>query len=358
MKIILIPVKLFNWLFNFIILFIVNRFYPVINLLFNKYLQYSINNIYEENIDNINKTISNSIDKLNIDKIYQDDFIKLIKILSKYEKSYVKEIKTNQLCYFQIRYVFRILELAQEAIFKLDEVNTDNRKVSYYENTKYSSMDNLIEEYNIYLTKKGHEKISFKSAKKEIKLKRLLAKLKKNRTLFFNFYLTIFTLYPAPKEILKLKKDEKDIYELFQIMFEFYRVGHTTEKQIHKSVSIILFNIYKKDIQETKLKDIVGKIIDYTFNTDTPYKNFNNIEQEPYIKNIVFNFPIFDCNTNLANKQNITMKRYLLTNNQHINKLIPKFIKRFVVNKYVIKPLPFYLKNSVLTFFGIMQRKK
>lgn len=358
MNFLLFPVKLFNWLLTLIILFIINLFYPIINLLFNKYLQYSINNINEENIDNINKTISNSINKLNIDKIYQDDFIKLIEILSKYEKSYVKEIKTNQLCYLQIRYVFRILELAQEAILKMNEVNTNNRKVSYYENTKYSSMDNLIEEYNIYLTKKGHEKISFISAKKEIKLKRLLAKLKKNRTLFFNFYLTIFTLYPVTKETLKLKKDEEDIYELFQTMFEFYRVGHTTSKQIHKSVSIILFDIYKKDIQESELKDIIGKIIDYTFNTDTPYKNFNNIEQEPYIRNIVFNFPIFDCNTTLANKQNITMKRFLLSDNQYINKLIPKFIKRFIINKYIIKPLPFYLKNSVLTFFGIMQRKK
>jgi hypothetical protein len=29
----------------------------------------------------------------------------------------------------------------------MNEVNTDNRKVSYHENTKYSSMDNLIEEF-------------------------------------------------------------------------------------------------------------------------------------------------------------------------------------------------------------------
>ena len=358
MNILLFPIKLFNWLFNFIIILMINLFYPVISLLFNKYLQYSINNINEEDIDNINKTINDSINRLSIDKIYQYDFIKLIKILSKYEKSYIKEIKTNQLCYLQIRYVFRILELAQEAILKLNEVNSNNRKVSYYENTKSSSMDNLIEEYNIHLAKKGHEKISFKSAKKEIKFKRLLAKIKKNKTLFFNFYLTIFTLYPIDKKTLKVKKDEEDIFELIQTMFEFYRVGHSTSKQIQKSVSIIIFNIYKKDIKESELKDIIGKIIDYTFNTDTPYKNFNNIEQEPYIKNIVFNFPIFDCNTNLANKQNITMKRYLLSDNQYINKLIPKFIKKIFINKYIIKPLPFYLNNSLLTFFGIMQKKK
>jgi len=219
-------------------------------------------------------------------------------------------------------------------------------------------MDNLIEEYNTYLSKKGHEKISFKSAKKEIKFKRLLARLKKNKTLFFNFYLTIFTLYPMDKKTLKVKKEEEDIFELMQNMFEFYRVGHATPKQIQKSVSIILFNIYKKDIKEIELKEIIGKIIDYAFNTDTPYKNFNNIEQEAYIKNIVFNFPIFDSNTQLTNKQNITMQRYLLSNNQYIHKLIPKFIKKFFINKYIIKPLPFYLNNSLLTFFGIMQKKK
>lgn len=140
-------------------------------------------------------------------------------------------------------------------------------------------------------------------------------------------------------------------------MFDFYRVGHATPKQIQKSVSILLFNIYKDDIKELELKDIIGKIIDYTFNTDTPYKNFNNIEQEAYIKSVVFNFPIFDSNTKLANKQNMTMKRFLLSNNEYIHELIPKFIKRFFINKYIIKPLSFYLKNDFLTFFGIMQRK-
>lgn len=339
-------------------MFIINFFYPIFNLLFNKYIRYSINNIKEEDKNIINKTINDFTSKLNIDTLYKDDFNKLITSLSKYEKIYVKDIKTNELCYFQIRYVFRILEQAQEAILKLNEVDSDNRKVSYYENKKYSSMDNLIEEYNIYLSKKGHEKISFKSAKKEIKFKRLLARLKKNKTLFFNFNLTIFTLYPMDKKTLKIKKDEEDIFELMQSMFEFYRVGHATPKQIQKSVSIILFNIYKMHIKENELKEIIGKIIDYTFNTDAPYKNFNNIDQEAYIKNIVFNFPIFDSNTQLANKQNLTMKRYLLSGNQYIHKLIPRFIKKIIVNKYIIKPLPFYLNNSLLTFFGIMQKKK
>jgi hypothetical protein len=63
MNIFFFPIKLFNF-----ILLIVNMFYPIINLLFNKNLHYSINNI--------NKTISTSINKLSIDKIYQDDFIK------------------------------------------------------------------------------------------------------------------------------------------------------------------------------------------------------------------------------------------------------------------------------------------
>lgn len=358
MNILLFPIKLINWLFNFILLSIINLFYPIFDLLFNKYSQYSIENINEEDMNHINKTIDEISSELDINNLYKNDFNELIKSLSKYEKEYVKDIKTNQLCYLKIRYLFKILKLAKEAISKLEEVSTDDRKISYYENKKYSSLDNLIEEYNIYLAKKGHEKVSFKSAKKEIKFKRLLARLKRNKTLFFNYYLTILTIYPLNKKILKIKKDEEDIFELFENMFDFYRVGHATPKQIQKSVAILLCSLYKENMTERELKDVIGKIIDYTFDTDSPYKNFNNIEQEPYIKNIVFNFPIFDCNTDLANKQNITIKRFLLANNQYIHKLIPKFIKRFVLNKYIIKPLPFYLKNDLLTFFGIMQKKK
>lgn len=221
MNIILFPIRIINWVLNYTVLFIINFFYPIFDLLFNKYIQYSTNNIKEEDKNSINKTIDELSSSLSINNLYKNDFNKLIISLSKYEKIYVKDVKTIQFCYFKIRYTLKILEQAKEAISKLEEVTTDNRKVSYYENTKYSSLDNLIEEYNIHLEKKGHEKISFASAKKEIKFKRLLAKLKKNKSLFFDYYLTILTLYPPNKKTFNVKKDDKDILSCLKICLIF-----------------------------------------------------------------------------------------------------------------------------------------
>ena len=94
MKIILFPMKIINWLLNYTIFSIINFFYPIFDLLFNKYIQYSTDPIKEEEKNIINQTINDLTSKLNIDNLYKDDFNKLITSLSKYEKIYVKDMDT------------------------------------------------------------------------------------------------------------------------------------------------------------------------------------------------------------------------------------------------------------------------
>ncbi len=65
--------------------------------------------------------------------------------------------------------------------------------------------------------------------------------MKRDKSLFFNFYLLIFSLNDITK--YKIKEKDKNILELVINIFDFYRVGHATDDQIYKSVAIQIHNI-------------------------------------------------------------------------------------------------------------------
>lgn len=46
MNIILFPIKTINWLLTYTVFSIINFFYPIKDLLFNKYMQYSTNSTF------------------------------------------------------------------------------------------------------------------------------------------------------------------------------------------------------------------------------------------------------------------------------------------------------------------------
>jgi hypothetical protein len=134
-------------IFTYIVFTILNLFYPIYKLLLNKYKQYQIKNITDEHKVFIDNCFNDFANKFDIEDIYKDKFIELLHQLSKYEIYYVEQINNNQYCYLDIRYILNIIELAKDSIVESNKVDTNNRKASYYENTKYSSMDNLIQEY-------------------------------------------------------------------------------------------------------------------------------------------------------------------------------------------------------------------
>ncbi len=344
-------VFLTNILFVLPLFLILNLSYPVFKLLYNKFKLFSINHITPELKREMHSTIKSFSYRFQIED--KQKFYDLIEKFIKYEQSYVYDMKNEHYCYQRIRYSFRIIELAQEGIYKLSQVNKDNKTIAFYENRKNSSIDELIKEFTLELEAKGHKKKHIRQAVNETKLKRLLSRMKKpNSKLFFNFYLTVLSLYSLDDLKARTKEKNRDALELAKSMFEFLSVGHATSNQINKSVAIQLYYYYKDAINKEELQKMIGELIDLCLHTETPYMNFNNIDQEPYIKNIVDKFPIFECSNDLALKQNYKAKRFFIHKNPFLPSFLPLILKKYLINKFITKPIQYYQKNAVLTFFG------
>lgn len=182
--------------------------------------------------------------------------------------------------------------------------------------------------------------------------------MKRDKSLFFNFYLLIFSLNDISK--YKIKEEDKNVLELVINIFDFYRVGHATNEQIYKSVAIQIYHIYKNEFTEKELQEyIISPIITSCFDLDKNYSNFNNIGiQEAYIKNLVYNFPLFECNIKLANEQKKQIFRFFDSTKNLFPKIFPRFLRRKFVNYYLQNLLDFYYMMDSLNFFGFIPKKK
>ena len=357
-KTISIIIILTNVFFILPLFAIINIYYPIFKLLYGKSKRFSMENITPEHKIEIENCIINFADKF---KIKEDDekqkFYKAIEKLSKLETSYSYIVKDKQYCYQNIRYVLHIIELARDGITALENTNKED-SISYYEEGKNSTVNKLLEEFTKELEEKSKKKKKFlKTSINETKLKRLLVRMKRpNSKLFFNFYLTIFTFYPL--EDLKVKKKDEDAFELTKSMFEFLSLGHATTGQIHKSVAIQIYYLYKeKNIERNELLDIIGDLISMSFQTDSPYTNFNKIDQEPYIKNLVGKFPVFECDNDKSFKQHNKVKKIFIYKSPYLPPIFPLYLKKTIVNKIITKPIDYYRKNAFLTFFGLFSAK-
>lgn len=353
----LIVTIIVNIIFIFPFYTIINIKYPIFKLLYGKFKLFNLITVSPEHQDNINLTIRNFADDFQIDEEHQERFFKLIQKFAKVEQTYVYDILEKEYCYLRIRYIFHIIQLAQYALVALAQVTKDNKKVCYYENKKYSSIEELIEELQNKLDAKGHDQIHIKEARREVQIRRLLAKMKKYNRLFFNFYLTIFTLFPIENMRSKISQKYMDIFNLMIALFDFYSVGHATPNQIYKSVAIQLYKYYLNDFTKEDLEKMIGELIELCFHLDKEYTNFNQIDQEPYIKNLIGYFPLFECDNNQAKEQFVKVKRYFFAKNLILPRFFPASIRQWTVTKYIQKPLPYYQKYALLTFFGFMQKK-
>lgn len=208
------------------------------------------------------------------------------------------------------------------------------------------------------LKEQGYKKLYSLASKREIKFKRLLAKMKKNKSSFFNFYLLIFSLNDIDK--LTKKEEDKNLIELLLNLFEFYRVGHATEPQIYKSIAIQIFSIYENEFEKKELQEnIISPIITSCFNLDKNYSNFNNIGvQEVYVKNLIYNFPLFECDSKLQKEQKKEIFRFFNSTKNLFPKIFPRFLRRKFVNYYFQNLLEYYYKMDSLNFFGFIPKKK
>lgn len=360
---------IFNILKNILIWFLfflpMKLLFPSLyNLLFqNKHYKLK-ENITESDDKEIQDKWLSFIEQHNVPLEYQNDCIETLEYFTKFDKNITFDAQKEHPQFKNIQYIFHIISLAKEAIHHLEEITAEDKKIAYYESNNNASLDTLIEHYIKKLNAKNEDKLLTKFAKNEVRLRKFIVKLKKHDPLFINFYLMLYIIFPMSNFMTK-EKDKEDL-EIFQDLFEFFRIGHATKSQIHKSVAIQLYYLYKDNISkvdipsnttEEELKNQIGKLIDFTFQTEKAYKNFNNIDQEPYVKNIIYNFPLFECDKKLSEKQVRRFKFYFIGKNNLVPRYIPKIIRKLFLNKMVKTPLSYYHTTVSTTLFGLFQRK-
>jgi len=361
-KNIFLPIKFtINFLFVLVIFLISTKLF---NLLFqNKYYK-STKDLNENDIKNIQDNLELSVKEFQVPSDYKHEYLKILNYFKKFDKLVIFDKNKSNPQYKNLKYLFHVMILAKEALSHLEQVTANNKKFAYYESNKNASIETLIKHFTKKLIAKNENKISTKQAKNEVKIKRFIAKLKKHDTLFINFYLMLYTMYPISK--LDFKKEDEEYIELFQDIFEFYSIGHTTEQQIYKSIAIQIYKIYEPYITkiekdtattEQELKENISLLIDYIFDTHKPYKNFNNINEEAYVKNIIYRFPLFECDNLLQEKQIKRFRFYFVSKNTLVPKYVPKFLRRYFSNKFLKSPLIFYRTSTLTTLFGLIQKK-
>lgn len=352
------PKRLISFIFWFIFFTIIEfSSYAVTSLLNQKKQTKKISNLTEEETEQINAYYETAYQQFDVEKGYKDNFIKTLKYFASFDESVVYDPEKKQLAPLNLQYILNLFEKALEGLDRLGKVSKDDKTIAYYEST--SKIDDLIKYYEDRLRANGEQALLLKATRNEFRLKKWLAHMKKNHGLFLNMYLTVFTLFPLSK--MKITDEEKEIMGLMQHLFSFYSLGHATPKQIQKSLAIQIYRIYEKHEKIKKiddLKDQIGNLIDYIMHTEIPYKNFNDINEEPYIKNIVHEFIIFDCNTDKSRNQMKSFRRYMITKGTLHPWWFSKFLRVKFFDKLLDSPLPMYRRMALLTFFGFYSKKK
>lgn len=329
--------------------------YPILDILFKN------NSIYHiDNADNLTYFIANTLSfkNFNIESFENkdellDNFIKLANT----EKFCIKNKNRAEKILPEFSLVLQILTDAKDAIEKLKLIHRSDKKIAYYESSKNANLDKLIQHFTKKLSLKGEDEISFELARKEVKLKRFITRLKKRHPLFINYQLALFKIYDFNKIIIS--KEDKQFLNGASKMIEFFTLGHATEQQIYKSVAIQIYFIFKNKLTHTELTEIIGNIIDTVFETELPYKNFEAFNQEnAYIKNRVGNFILFELNDDMRTKQTKKIHTYIERNilSQSIYLRLP--ITKIIIHKMIYNPIHYMLYMEQIKTFGFTPIKK
>lgn len=351
------PFRLLNWLIRFMFLLLVEIFiYPINTHLFKMKQIKNVDQLTKDEKNQLEDCYENIYEKFNVEKGHKTGFLESLNYFASLDTRVIYDPKYDQLCPINLEYIFILFVQALEGLKLLDSVSKDDKSIAYYEAS--SKIDDLVKIYKDRLSAKNEQELLLKATKNEFRLKKWIAHMRKIHHLFFNMYLLFLTLFPPDK--FKMNKKDRELLPLMINLFTFYRLGHATPKQIHKSMAIQIYKLYEKhdNVKIDQLKDRIGDLIDYVMHTDTPYKNFNDIDQEPYIKNIVHDFLVFDCNTDTSRHQVKSFKRYFVSKNTLYPWWLPKVIRTIFFNKLLDEPLAMYRRMAFITFFGFLSKKK
>lgn len=238
-----------------------------------------------------------------------DEIETILKRLSLFENEY--RIVDNKLRVYPFTFlVATILSQGRKALDLLAEVDKDHKKVSYYENKKNASIDDLIDLLRKKLDAKNEHKISHPLARREIEIRLLLAIMKKRHPLHINFYLL---LYADAKndDYIPSSEHERSTIKVMDEIIEFFEVGHATSDMIYKSIAMQIFELFKNLIPASELKEIINRLIYYSFAKD--YKNFADFgKKSNYLKNIVGDFVVYDFDDEQTSKKKVRVAKILI----------------------------------------------
>lgn len=277
----------------------------------------------------------------------------LLKRLASFENEY--HIVDNNLHVYPFTFlVTTILSQARKALDSLSEINVKNKKIAYYESKKNASLDDLIDMWKKKLNAENEHRISHPLARRELEIKLLLAIMKKKHPLHINFYLVLYA--DAKKDNYVPSSDhEKTSIKVMDEIIEFFEIGHATPDMIYKSIAMQIFELFKKLIPQPELKEIINRLIYYSFGKD--YKNFADFgKKSNYFKNIVGDFVVYDFDDEQISKKKIRVAKILIKDMKKTIPVMrdPKFDSFY--NLMATNPLYYRLLGAYSNYFGFFPK--
>lgn len=277
----------------------------------------------------------------------------ILKELSSFEDEY-RHVE-NKLRVFPLTFfVVVILAQGRNALDLLSEVNTDNKRIAYYEAGKNGKIDNLIELWTKKLDGGNENKLSHPQARREVEVKKMLAMMKKHHPEHINFLLLHYIDIRNDEYFLK-GLQESNIKEVVEDILDFFQVGHATKDMIYKSIAMQIFELFKDRIDASELKEIIRRLVYYCFEKE--YKNFTDFgKKSNYLKNMVGEFAVFDFDDEKTLKQKSRVGKIFAKQMKKDFILMrdPKFTP--FLDLMVSNPLLYRLSRLKIKYFGFLPK--
>lgn len=282
-----------------------------------------------------------------------DEIENLFRNLSSYETEY--RLMPEKLRVYPSTFLAAVLlSQARNALDLLSEVDKENKKIAYYESKKNASLDDLIDLWTKRLDAQNENKLSHSQSRREVEVRRMLARMKKKHPDHINFYLLLYADI-RHDEVFQtdLKKDRLD--GVINDILDFFEVGHATPDMIYKSVALQIFELFKEIVPLKDLKEIIAELIEKSF--DKEYKNFSGFDKKAvYLKNVVGDFGIFDLDDQKNQRYRDRITKVFIKNMMRSNPFLKNSMYQSFFDKMRSNPLYFRLSRLYIKYFGFLPK--
>lgn len=191
-------------------------------------------------------------------------------------------------------------------------------------------------------------------SRREIEVRRMLARMKKKHPEHINFYLLLYSDIRHEEAFeADLKKDHVD--GVVNDILDFFEVGHATPDMIYKSVALQIYELFKEIAPLKDLKEIIAKLIEKSF--DKEYKNFSGFDKKAiYLKNVVGEFGIFDLDDLENQRYKNRISKIFMKNMIALYPILKHSMYQNFFNVMCSNPLYFRLSRLYIKYFGFLPK--